>query len=122
MRIKDVSLKTGLSIHTIRFYEKIGLFDSITVQRTRSNYRQYDEAVIDIIEAIKYGKDIGFTLKEIKMLISNGGIDKINDSERIEILRTKQIEVKKEIHKMSMVVELIKNKIAKLESRDEKFE
>jgi DNA-binding transcriptional MerR regulator len=119
MQIKDVSINTGLSIHTIRFYEKIGLLDSNTIKRTRNNYRQYDESVFDTIKAIKYAKDIGFTLKEIEVFLSNVGIRKINDNERIEILRTKQMELQMDIKKINKVVELIRDKIIKLENRNE---
>ena len=38
--------KMGLSVYTIRFYEKEGLLDNRHVQREKNNYRNYrDEAV-----------------------------------------------------------------------------
>ncbi len=49
---------TGVSVHTIKYYEKIGLLSS--TRREHSNYRSYDiRACTDIYECMKY-KNLGF--------------------------------------------------------------
>ena len=39
--IQDVSKKTGLSAHTLRYYEKEGLITG--VERSQRGYRQYTD-------------------------------------------------------------------------------
>lgn len=57
-----------VSIETIRYYEREGLIPE--PPRRSSGYRQYTPATIDRIRFIKQAKDLGFTLAEIKELLS----------------------------------------------------
>ena len=52
---------TGVSVHTIKYYEKLGLISSS--RREQSNYRSYDvKSCTDIYECMKY-RNMGFPLK-----------------------------------------------------------
>lgn len=66
--IGQVADKTGLGIETIRFYERKGLIDE--PPRKESGYRQYDYTAIDRLAFIQQAKSLGFTLNEIKELLS----------------------------------------------------
>jgi DNA-binding transcriptional MerR regulator len=59
-----------LSIDTIRFYERHGLVSS--PRRLFSGYRDYPEEVLDRLHFIKEAKGLGFSLREIKELLSLG--------------------------------------------------
>ena len=61
--IGDFSKLTGLSIHTLRYYEHEGL---ITPERNSSNRRRYSDKDLIWIEFIKRLKDTGMPIKEIK--------------------------------------------------------
>ena len=75
---------TGVSVHTIKYYEKIGLLSS--TRREHSNYRSYDiRACTDIYECMKY-KNLGFALKEVGNLIKEA------DSEAIDNLLKRRLE------------------------------
>lgn len=50
------------------FYEREGLIEE--ADRRASGYRQFDEAVVDRVRFIREAKELGFTLKEIKELLS----------------------------------------------------
>lgn len=63
MQIGELSIKSGFSRDTIRYYEKVGLFQSTL--REENNYRIYDDRSIVILKLIKRCKTLGFTLKEI---------------------------------------------------------
>ena len=67
MTIGTVAKKTGISIGTIRFYERNGLIDKPA--RSGSGYRRYTDETISQIKFIKRGKRLTFTLKEIKELM-----------------------------------------------------
>jgi len=48
MLINELSKKTGISIHTIRFYEKSGLIEGKQDESVKSNnYFHYDEVTIE---------------------------------------------------------------------------
>jgi len=55
---------TGLSPHTLRYYEKEGL---ISVKRGRGGQRYYSEADLKWVDFIKRLKDTGMPIKEIKV-------------------------------------------------------
>lgn len=55
---------TGLTAHTLRFYEKEGL---ISAKRGRGGQRYYLEADLRWVEFIKRLKETGMPLKEIKL-------------------------------------------------------
>src|SRR5579862_9358321 len=70
MKIGAVADKAEVSIDTLRFYEREGLIAS--PRRLFSGYRDYPDEVLDRIEFIKEAKGLGFTLREIKELLSEG--------------------------------------------------
>lgn len=68
--INQLSKETGLSIATIRFYEKSGLFrGKLKEENTSNNYRYYDDEVVQKLILIKEAKSVGFTLSEIQEII-----------------------------------------------------
>lgn len=62
--ISALSRKTGLSIHTLRFYEKEGLLRY--VERTESGRRVYGEASMGCLLGVLCMKQAGMTLPQIK--------------------------------------------------------
>ena len=70
MRIGEVSKLTGFSADTLRWYEKIGLIKRKPKALGESNYRIYDQAMIERLLAIRQLKSFGFTLKEIEELFA----------------------------------------------------
>ncbi len=68
MTIGTLAKKAEVGIETIRFYERQGLLEPPT--RRPSGYRQYPEGVVDRLRFIKRGKELGFSLKEIKELLT----------------------------------------------------
>ena len=60
--------RAGVNIETIRYYEQRGLIPE--PPRTTSGYRQYTEDYVERIRFIKRAQELGFTLKEIKELLS----------------------------------------------------
>ena len=67
MNIKKFSGLTGLSSHTLRYYEKIGL---INVHRNQSGHRDFSEKDIRWVECLKRLKSTSMPLKAIKKFAS----------------------------------------------------
>lgn len=66
--IGHVAKRTGISIEAIRFYERKGLIDAPA--RKDSGYRQFAEDHIQRLLFIQQAKSLGFSLMEIKELLS----------------------------------------------------
>ena len=77
LTIGKVAQKAGIGAETVRFYEKEGLIGPAA--RTEANYRVYESVDIARLRFIRRAKSLGFTLKEIKDLLSlrhNSGASK----------------------------------------------
>lgn len=59
---------SGISAKMLRHYEGLGLLGQ--VPRTDGNYRQYGEADVHTLRFIRRARDMGFTLDEIRTLVS----------------------------------------------------
>ena len=68
LRIGEVARSAGVGVETVRFYEREGLIEE--PPRRESGYRQYHDAVIARLHFIRRAKELGFSLKEIKELLS----------------------------------------------------
>lgn len=63
-----VARRAGVGVETVRFYERQGLIEE--PPRRLSGYREYDDEVVARLGFIRRAKELGFTLKEIKELLS----------------------------------------------------
>jgi MerR family copper efflux transcriptional regulator len=68
LTIGKLAREAGLGIETVRFYERQGLIEP--PPRTASNYRIYPEDEVARLQFIKRAKALGFTLNEIKELLT----------------------------------------------------
>ena len=68
MTIGKLAKQTGVSIETIRFYERKGLIE--TPARKDSGYRQFADSDSKRLFFIQQAKTLGFSLMEIKELLS----------------------------------------------------
>lgn len=67
MRIGELSRRVGVSVQTVRFYERCGLLKTPT--RTPSGYRIFSEDDVELVQLIRKAKHFGFKLKEIRRLV-----------------------------------------------------
>ncbi|HLK16664.1 MAG TPA: heavy metal-responsive transcriptional regulator [Fimbriimonadaceae bacterium] len=69
LTIGQVAQRAGIGIETVRFYEREGLLNR-PARSPSSGYRLYEEEVIARLLFIMRAKELGFTLSEIKELLS----------------------------------------------------
>ncbi len=90
MLISELSKKSGISIHTIRFYEKSGLIEGKRDATVKSNnYFHYDEVTIEKLEFISDAKSVGFTIKEIGQMMDAWYNKKYTKKQKLQILNDK---------------------------------
>jgi MerR family transcriptional regulator, copper efflux regulator len=70
MTIGRLARKAGVSVDTLRFYERRGLI--APPRRMLSGYRNYSDDVIDRVRFVKDAKGLGFSLREIQELLMLG--------------------------------------------------
>lgn len=74
MTVNEVSKRTGVSIRTLQYYDKIGLLKP--TGHTQSGYRLYDDTALETLQQILLFKELEFPLKEIKQILSRPDFDK----------------------------------------------
>lgn len=101
MLINELSKKSGLSVHTIRFYEKSGLLEGKQDETVKSNnYFHYDDVAVEKLEFISDAKSVGFTIKEIGQMIDAWYNNKYSKSQKLDILDEKLISLEQKMKEM----------------------
>ncbi len=68
MNIGEVATKSQVKPKMIRRYEDMGIIPK--AGRSDSGYRQYTENDVHILKFVKRSRELGFTMKDIKQLVS----------------------------------------------------
>jgi MerR family Zn(II)-responsive transcriptional regulator of zntA len=68
MKIGELANQSGLSAHTLRYYEKSGLLKASG--RSESNYRIYTANDLETARFIKRARNIGFSMDEVSTFLS----------------------------------------------------
>jgi len=108
MLINELSKKTGISTHTIRFYEKSGLIEGRQDPSIKSNnYFHYDEVTIEKLEFINDAKSVGFTIKEIGQIIDAWYNQKYSKEQKLEILDENLVSLEQKITEIKQMKQQI---------------
>ena len=83
--IQDVSNKTGLSTHTLRYYEKEGLISGL--ERSQGGFRQYTDEDLERLGLIRCLKNTGMSIQEIARFVQLTHEGDHTLEERVELLR-----------------------------------
>ena len=70
-RIGKLAAQSGLTRDALRFYERLGLFPKLS--RSRGGFRLFAADTFDRLQFIKRAQVLGFTLDEIRELVSFNG-------------------------------------------------
>lgn len=68
LTIGKVAREAGVSVETIRYYQRRGLLD--TPPKSLQGYRQYSDETVHTLGFIQMAKQLEFTLNEIKTLLT----------------------------------------------------
>lgn len=117
-RISDRSLKigefselTGISKRMLRHYDKLGIFSPVTLDQ-ENGYRYYNTNQIEDLQKIQFLRRFGFTLAEVKGLLS-GSVD-VKDF--LEILKDREQQLSVESDELKSNLMLVKRTIMYLEN------
>lgn len=106
--IKEFEKVTGISAHTLRYFDKIKL---LSPSRSDNGYRIYSLEQVSIAEAIILLQKAMFSNDEIKALLCN-----YNSTPTIDKLKLNQIKIKEEILNLRKVHRAISEHVSYLEN------
>lgn len=112
LQIGELAKLSGVSIDTVRYYEKRKLIHSIS--RTYGGFRLFDSHTIEQIKFIKQAQEFGFSLDEIKDLLVSGGAEECQRMR--DLLGQKLSEVDEQIRKMKAFRKLLSNHLSACET------
>ncbi len=125
--IQEVSKKTGLSAHTLRYYEKEGLISG--VERTPGGFRQYTDEDLEALGLICCLKNTGMSLQEITRFVALTHEGEQTLKERGELLREHRenviariAEMQKYLDKVTWKLNFFSEKLRAYEERQQKRE
>lgn len=113
LTIQEVSHQTGLSVHTLRYYERIGLFGH--VERAANGHRRYAQEDINAVRFFIRLRATGMPIRQMLLyaeLVRQGrqGID--TNEERLNLLEAHREAVEAQIKELEQNLQHINNKIA----------
>lgn len=68
LRRGELAVRTGCNPETVRYYEKIGLLTE--PPRSPNGYRSYDDSQVARLRFILRGRELGFSIDEIRGLLT----------------------------------------------------
>lgn len=89
MLIHKVAQTVGLTIPTIRYYEREGLLDGRHVTRQSNGYRIYTVDAVGRLRHFKQARVAGLTISEIRQLSEAYDAGKLTDVKRCDFLQNK---------------------------------
>jgi Hg(II)-responsive transcriptional regulator len=112
MKIGELAKRAKVHIDTIRYYERRKLLP--LPERTASGYRDYAESDAKRLLFIVHAKELGFTLEEIKELLSlHAG--KTDCSQVQRIAKNKAREISSRIEHLSRIRQVLRELAEKCE-------
>jgi len=114
MKIAEVSERYGISLDTLRYYERIGLIPP--VNRNKSGIRDYGEIDVKRIEFIKCMRNAGLP---IEVLVEYVGLVQQGDKTieaRKEILKEQREQLLSKMEELQKTLNLLDYKIALYEN------
>ena len=104
MKIQELAAQTGLTIHTIRFYEKEGLLDRRHVRREKNNYRNYSDEALERLSLVKKFQGLGCSLAELKEILQDQDTNTRTNSQIIEWILQKMNDVERKKNELDQIL------------------
>ena len=110
LTIAEVAERTGLTRHTLRYYERDGLM--LSVGRADSGHRRYSERDLGWIELITKLRATGMPIREVRRYAGLVRAGDGNEDERLALLRAHRERVRAQLDMMAAYLEAVDMKIS----------
>jgi DNA-binding transcriptional MerR regulator len=109
LTIAEAAERTGLTAHTLRYYERDGLL--LGVSRAGSGHRRYSERDLDWIELITKLRATGMPIREIRRYAELVRNSAGNERERLDLLAAHRERVRRSLAEVTEHLAAIDRKI-----------
>ena len=116
LSIQQVATITGLGIHTLRYYERLGLLASTRIRRLPNGHRRYSEVDLEWIDLVKCLRETAMPLAEMQHFAEITRQGESTMKERRELLEAHRRKVALELQEMQRTLALIDAKIVRYHS------
>jgi DNA-binding transcriptional MerR regulator len=110
MKISELAERTGLSAHTIRYYERIGLMPP--ARRNGATHRQYDEDALRWVEFLGRLKTTGMPIRQMCRYADLRAAGPSTYAERKALLREHRDAVRQHVEELVACLDVLDAKIA----------
>ena len=109
LTISDAARVTGLSAHTLRYYERAGLM--MEVDRAESSHRRYTDSDLGWIELITKLRATGMPIRKVREYADLVRAGAGNEAERFALLQEHRDEVQAHLEETRRNLEAIERKV-----------
>jgi MerR family mercuric resistance operon transcriptional regulator len=110
MKIGEAAAASGCHLETVRYYERIGLLPKPA--RTDSGYRSYSEDDVRRLRFVTRGRELGFSLEEIRGLLQLSTDSTLSCSEVDQLARTHLAEIEMRVAELQQMAHELRRTIA----------
>ncbi len=110
LTIAEAAEQTGLTAHTLRYYERDGLMRT-PVRRSASGHRAYDEADLAWITLISKLRATGMPIRDVKRYADLVRAGAGNEDERLDLLRAHRERVLRQLDEVRDHLSAIDHKV-----------
>jgi DNA-binding transcriptional MerR regulator len=105
-RIGEIAAATGVTVETLRFYEREGLLP--TPVRSASGARRYGHDVVGRVRFIKQAQAVGLTLRDIHVLVKSRRNTSRSGCQKIRAVLAQRIDdIERRVREMQAFRELL---------------
>jgi DNA-binding transcriptional MerR regulator len=110
LTIAEAAARTGVSVHTLRYYERAGLVVS-PIDRTTGGRRRYQQLDLDWINVCTRLRATGMPIKTIRRYAELVAAGHGNEKERLALMEAHRAEVLAKLEALEVNLKLIDHKI-----------
>lgn len=109
--VQEAAAHTGLSVHTLRYYERAGLMEPVP-RDSGSRHRRYSDQDIRALEFLKKMRLTGMPIREMQRFMALARKGDSTAEERLQLLEAHGKAVRQHLSELQSCLETIEYKIA----------
>lgn len=116
LSIAEAAEQTGLTAHTLRYYERDGLMLA-SVDRSASGHRRYTQRDLTWIQMITRLRSTGMPMRDVRRYAALVRAGDGNESERLDLLKAHRDRVEEQLREVTGHLRAIDHKIGLYEGK-----
>jgi DNA-binding transcriptional MerR regulator len=111
LTVREASEFTGLSAHTLRYYERVGLIEP--VRRNSGGHRRYAQTDLEHLRFLHCLRDTGMPIQRMQEYASLASQGRVTLDARLELLEAHRGDVQARIQELEAKLAIIEAKISR---------